>query len=428
MSLFRPTVERTAVRERVTDVIHMRPIGVYENGSLLAMAQDFADGDATFGHIVNRAPLRVRTANDGMRRLLPVPGRDDVYLEMGQPFVQVGGVWTQVSLGTPSRTGHTLTWTRPQTLTTVVHGGHFLDMRIELLSGYVPENSRIAFPVGLNGLTRSGLNILHNGGPVARLRPFAMVDAANSLTPSRPITHAFTTRNGQPFLVLTLPSLTGMARPVIDPTLELQPDATAGKDNMMEDQNPTTNYSTLEYLHLGETNGITALYRSLIQFDLSSIPASATVDAANLVVRLVANGNERAANNRTGRAYRLKRVWVEAESSWNNYSTGNAWQTAGAGGANDAEAADIGSCAFSTTDVSGADKTFALTASAVQEWTSGAFANNGIKLQMDTETNDTQRVGSSDHATAANRPKLTVEYTVPATATVFVPPVGGWCH
>src|SRR3990167_7184455 len=243
MALHTPYVERTSQGVAVADTIHMRPIGVYENGTLLRMVQDFADGDATYPNVVERAPLRVRRANNGGGRMYPVPSDDTKYIELGPPKVQIAGVWTQVSLGAPSRVGNTLIWTRPQTLTTFTHGGHFADLQIELLGGFIPENNLIAFPVGISGLTRSGLNILNNGVTVARLRPFMMVDLANP-SDRRPIAQAFVNIGGAPHLRLTLPSLAGMVRPTIDPTLELQPDETAGLETYMLSDLPTTTQAT----------------------------------------------------------------------------------------------------------------------------------------------------------------------------------------
>lgn len=402
--------------------IHMRPIAVREAGVLRAMVQDFADGDATWGHVVTRAPLRVRTANDGMRRFLPLPGNDAVYFEMGQPFVQVGGDWTQVSLGTPSRVGKTLTWTRPQTITTVTHGGHFLDLQIELRDGFVPENSRIAFPVGLQGLTRSGLNLLHGGNPVARLRPFAMVDAANPLD-TRPISHSFTTRNGQPFLVLTLPSLAGMVRPVIDPTLELQPDATAGLDTRIIASSATVNFGIGTVISAG-AGADAADSKGMVQWDVSSIPSGAIVSSALATLYCESEAD---ATDRSVAAHRALTQWYEGDanggapsgdgSTWNhrNHNGSVAW----AGGAGGAAGSDYATSASDTESITGTGVNFDWTVTAdVQAWVDGT-ANYGLWwIPVTTSTaNTVKRFPSSDHATAAQRPKLTVEYTEAVAAS-----------
>lgn len=411
MALISQYVDQDEIRPGVfQNTIALKPVGYRRLGSLLRAVPDFADsGDGTMPHAVQRAPLRVLATSDGMRRMFPLPDDDTKYLEIGAPWIQIAGTWTQVALGTPTRSANTITWTRPQTITTLTHAGYYVKIEIELLGGFVPQNSRIAFPVALGGgLTRSGTAILDGSNVVANLRPFVMYDAANPLD-IRPITHQFTTLNSQPYLLLTLPSLTGMSRPVIDPTLSLQPDATAGIDNFIELDFATSNFGTSVNLYIGETNNaVGRTMRTLIKFDVSSIPANAIITSA--IQSLYVN-SDFSSNARTARWYRLKRAWVEDQSTWNIYSTGNNWDTAGGFGANDCEQTDIGSLAFSASETLSVFKDWSLTPSAVQGWISGAFANNGTLGMMDTELNDGYQFASSDSATAAQRPKLVVVYT-----------------
>lgn len=203
-------------------------------------------------------------------------------------------------------------------------------------------------------------------------------------------------------------------------TYDSQPDGTAGKDTLLESASPTFNYGVITLAQAGEISTGASSYRELIQFDLSSIPATATVNSATLTLRLILDGSARASNNRTLRAYRVKQAWTEGTgngsatgdgATWNTYNGSSTWQTAGCSGANDVEATDIGSVACATTDLTGDDKAITLTASAVQEWISGAMTNNGLLLKMDTELNDAYRFGSSDNVTASNRPRLVIDYT-----------------
>lgn len=410
---------------RYRNEIAMRPIAVREQGSLLRMVQNFADGDVTYPQVVNRAPLRLRAGNDGMRRMYPIPGNDDAYLEMGAPFVQVGGQWTQIGLGTPSRTGHTLTWTRPQTITTVQHGGHFVDLQIELRNGFVPENSRIAFPVGLTGLTRSGLNIQRGGVTVARLRPFAMIDAANPFD-IRPIAHQFTMLGGQAYLVLTLPDLTGMVRPTIDPTLELQPDATAGMDTWIRpntiDGANTFNYGISDLLVTGG-DIVTASprnIRAMLKFDLTSIPSSATLGLASLILHCISEAD---ATDYTVGAHRAITQWYEGAknaaapdggqdgSTWSLRNANGSLAWGAEGGQSDT---DYVASATDSVVITGAnaDFTWDVTADAAN-FVSVALTNYGWWMINASETtiDSRKRFSSSDDATAAQRPKLAVEYT-----------------
>jgi hypothetical protein len=76
-------------------------------------------------------------------------------------------------------------------------------------------------------------------------------------------------------------------------------------------------------LDVGEYNAGTDKRRSLIQFDFSSLPPGAVITAVTFQIYL--STSVLSDNNRTIRAYRLKRNWVENEVTWNSYSSGNSW-------------------------------------------------------------------------------------------------------
>lgn len=396
------------------NTINMKPVGYYSNGSLLRMDQTWEDsGDPTRQNIITRAPLMISAGNDGLRRFHPTR-QINKYIELGAPYVQVAGVWTQVNLGTPTRSGKRITWQTANADFTIDFGGHFCDLDIELKNGYVPQNSRVAFPVGISGLTRSGTAILDNGVVVANLKPFQMYDAANP-GDRRAITHTFTTLNGNPYLLLTLPSLTGMSRPVIDPTLTLQPDATAGIDTMMQSGSASTNYATNAAMNIGESNAGTNTTHALIKFDLSSLPSDAVISSATLALKLSQAGSFRASSNRTIRVYRQKKAWLEAEATWNNSTTASPWQSPGGFGVNDCEQTDIGSASFATADAINTQKNFSLTPTTK----SALDLGNGWLIKADTESDDMYLVYSSDDTTAGNRPQLVVAYTVPGVGIIY---------
>jgi hypothetical protein len=192
-------------------------------------------------------------------------------------------------------------------------------------------------------------------------------------------------------------------------TYTSQPDETDGIDTFIDSKFPTSNFGTSGDFRAGEDNtDASEVTRILIKFDLSSIPANAVVSSAILSVW---QSSERATNARTFHVYRQKRAWVESQATWNIYSTGNNWSTAGGFHADDCEQTDIGSLAFSATEGTG-EKQFTLTVSAVQEMISGAFTNNGFMIKADTESNDMQIFRSSTDGTSSVRPKLVIEYTV----------------
>ena len=365
-------------------------------------------------HLVSTAPFMVSVNDEGHRRIHPTndPLR---YLEVGTPYVKPAAQWVKVGFSNATRTGNTITWSRAQANLSIAMGGHFINWECELLGGYSP--GQVALPVNLVGLTRTGDTIFADGVPVMFLSKPVMRDAANSFD-VRPITHSFVSLQGQPYLLLTLPSLTGMTRPVIDPTLTLQPDAAAGIDTELLSLYPTINRGTSATISIGEANDAADIMRVLIKFDLSSLPDNATLTTNTLSLYCLTDYSE---NARTVRVFRQKRAWLEGTqgwgtgtgATWNKYDTTNDWQTAGAFGANDCEQTDIGSRAFTATETVNAFKDFVLTPTTKATLDLG----NGWLIKSDTETNDRYDYASSDGATAGQRPKLVTVYTVPS----FIP-------
>jgi hypothetical protein len=198
-----------------------------------------------------------------------------------------------------------------------------------------------------------------------------------------------------------------VARPFLASTYSSQPDGTAGVDARLSSASPTSNFGTDTSLAVGEADTTVNTGRSLVKFDLTSIPANATINSATLSLWQFSDNSS---NARTFRVYRSLRAWVESQTTWNIYSTGNNWQAAGGFGANDSEQTDIGSLAFTATEANG-EKQWSLTASAIQEMVAGTFTNNGFLLKADTESNDMYQFRSSDWTTAGERPKLVIDYS-----------------
>lgn len=391
---------------------HLRAIAYREAGALVRSVHDWGDGDANLPHLVSRAPMMVSAGAAGKYRIYPTRALDR-YIELSQ--------WVGAGFQNPVRSGNTLTFSQSQgkALLKLAMGGHFLKVETELLGGYIPPNSQFAWPITLVGLTRQGSDLLADGVLVAHLRAPNVYDAANPLD-VRPISLTFGSIGGQTGVLFTLPSLAGMSRPVVDPTLSLQPDATDGVDAFIREAGATTNFGTNNSLVIGWRGGGTGIERSLIKFNLSSLPNGAIISSAILSLYVVTNSSS---NATTYRVFRQKRVWVESQATWNIYSTGNNWQTAGGFGADDCEQADIGSRAFSATETINEFKDFALNAITKAALDLG----NGHLLKSDNEvTSAAYLFASSDHATAANRPKLVIEYTLPGKVHMRAPGRGRW--
>lgn len=179
-------------------------------------------------------------------------------------------------------------------------------------------------------------------------------------------------------------------------------------DNRIISSAATATGDSAGELAVGEHNSLAQVGRPLIKFDFSGIPANALVSSAVFELYAI---EDNSSNTRIYRIYRLKRNWVPAEATWNIWSTGNNWSTAGADGADDRESADIGSYEMANNAAINAWYSWSLTPSKVQEWISGAFANYGLIIRAETENNDQFRFESLENA-GGHDPKLTITYTV----------------
>lgn len=204
-------------------------------------------------------------------------------------------------------------------------------------------------------------------------------------------------------------------------TYSSQPDEAASGDTYFQSTKPNTNGGNEVEIIVGEINvGNVDIFRTLNKFDLSSIPAEATINSAALSLWV---SYDASSNARDFCIYRSKRSWVETQATWNIYSTGNNWQTAGGFGANDTEQSNIGCVSMTASEAVGTEKQWSLTASAVQEMINGTWTNNGWLIKANVEADDAYYFYSSNEQTyPERRPKLVIDYTLPtgsptATAT-----------
>ena len=178
-------------------------------------------------------------------------------------------------------------------------------------------------------------------------------------------------------------------------------------DTHMRSNSPTNNYSGGVSIPAGElASSSSYVRRSLVKFDLSGIPSTATV--LSVTLRLFDYAAD-ASNASTLRVFRQLRAWVDTQATWNIYKTGSSWQTAGGFGVLDCEQTDIGSIALSAVAASNYIE-IALTPSAVQEIIAGTWTDNGFLLKMDTELNDSHSFYSLDNG--SDMPELVVDYSL----------------
>ena len=194
-------------------------------------------------------------------------------------------------------------------------------------------------------------------------------------------------------------------------TLTLQ--GTGVADTHLDSDEANTAKAALTVLNMGQAGDIG---RPLLKFDFSSIPAGSTITSA--VLTLTYNGVDYSSNARVVSIYRVLQTSVVAQATWNSFSTGNTWDTAGCGNTTtDRESTDIGDGPTqSATPSDGGTVVITLTNSKVQDMiTGGSITNNGFLLKVATENTDQVQYYSTNDATEATRPKLVIEYT-PAVA------------
>ena len=168
---------------------------------------------------------------------------------------------------------------------------------------------------------------------------------------------------------------------------------------------------------MGVTNGPTKVFRSILAFDLAGVPAGATVTACTLAVNVTQRTSPTA-----GHVRRLcGEHWLdgdgqgETQATWVSWKTGASWTTAGAGAA--------GTCGTGV-DYTTADEvpytppagTGAFTFPDLTPLCQEAVAAEGgwLRLRISQDAEATQgnliKLDSSDGATAATRPKLSVTW------------------
>lgn len=407
---------------------HIKPVAYDDNGTLRAIASAFtASGKADRPHAVRAARLMTSVADDGMRRIHPTR-EEDRYVEIGTPYVKIGGVWRKMGFRGGMRTANHLTWMSPQANMSIVHAGHYVKLEIELKRGYVPEDNLVAFPVGLNGLKRSGANILSDGRTVMHLRAPTMYDAANEMD-RRDIDGKFVSLAGQPYYLMALPDLTGMSRPVIDPTLALQPDAAAGQDTGLSSQNiGTPVYTSRNY---GVSQSFIVFGNALLFWNLADLPPMATVTAATMTLTVGAPRTSNrscyfyelaVANHDWPEGTKSSQLGVAGDSCWNfkEQTPGSETPWDGAAGASlagtDYIDTVLGSFLYTANDPAGTPVVSSLTAPGIARVQ--ACAGSGLHIII-VQGVFSVECATSDHNTAAYRPKLTIEYTLPGGGNIF---------
>jgi hypothetical protein len=239
---------------------------------------------------------------------------------------------------------------------------------------------------------------------------------------STPTSTPTTTPTATPTTVLT---------PVV---LVIQPAEAASKDTVIKKAGPTNNYGVAESLFIG-SNDTDDEMRSLVQFDLSTVPVSATVGAA---WESLDCWYQTTTDTMNAAVYPLLVPWFEGakdNAAPDGGQDGSTWDLRNANGSVSWGA--VGSLAgtdyvLTPTNVISITGTGTFTwnvTSDVQAWASGTITNYGHLFRNPDEATGTTKkyFWSATGADVSLRPRLTISYTVPgglASSAYYVAKTG----
>lgn len=201
-------------------------------------------------------------------------------------------------------------------------------------------------------------------------------------------------------------------------TLSLSTAATVGlvsvADTAISEGNALT--MTPDTMVTGRLNDLLAnsdgnLCRSLVRFDLSSVPTNAVVQSATVSFTIL---KSQWSADDSHHLHGLTVPWNESTASWNNSGLGQ-W----IGGTFDSEADATVTFPGPVSPLSPAVVAFASTpelVARVQSWIGNAAGNHGWLLRNGDEgtIGTARRIGTRESTVSTARPQLTVTYTTPS--------------
>lgn len=220
---------------------------------------------------------------------------------------------------------------------------------------------------------------------------------------SRKVMNFCSSDHGNP---LKRPKLEVTYTPVISQTLILQPDSTNGKDAFIHglSSQHNVNYGKNEQLPNGALtfSNVPGALRTLIDFDLSAIPAGATIQSATLDLyawsSLSGYGNHIGATWNAADIYRITSNWNENTVTWANQpntSSVNVTTSPSTTSTNDDISIDVKNLVQDMIDSSN---------------------SYGFLIRTINETpSRLMNFCSSDHPDSTRHPKLTINYTLATT-------------
>ena len=168
--------------------------------------------------------------------------------------------------------------------------------------------------------------------------------------------------------------------------------------------NPDVNYNGWQVeVDTGES--------ALMRWDLSVIPAGATISAASITLNVVNDSTQKYS------LYECLKPWVDTQATWNQYATGVPWATAGANNTG-TTSPDRGTTALNLDALTGAVgvHTYRLNTSGVavvQKWLDNPSSNHGF-VSVPGSNSDGFGWDDAESTTPTNRPRLNVTYSGPS--------------
>jgi len=345
-------------------------------------------------------PFKVDSAT-GKRRLYPVRGNKDKWVEFG-------GFPALLGLSAASVLDQKLSWNKESLSLDFQAIPEGLKFRAILKDDKAP--SSFSFPVTLNNLTWDNWRIMDGTQVVCVVDKGYAVDSSKDEF-GKPVYCSLTATYDKGIATFSLDT-TAMTYPIeIDPSVTVQP---SDADNWMQEDAATTNHGSYDGI-LVRSLATNQDIRTTLSFDFSGdIPAGSTIDSATL--SLLWYSRVGIVEGRTYWAYRLTQAgWVEAQATWNIYSTGNNWASAGGDytATNGKSTVMPAPYAWVNWGDTGGDMT-----TQVQYALDSVSGVAHFLIKDGTEesvSNETALFYSKENATAANRPKLYIEWTEAGT-------------
>jgi hypothetical protein len=186
-------------------------------------------------------------------------------------------------------------------------------------------------------------------------------------------------------------------------------------DTEIDSDNPNGNYGGDIRFYCGRHANPIAIWVGLLRFDLSAIPAGATVLSASLEVWTGDDAFD-PVDHATVQWHRVLESWTEGDGDKTgpagvaNYSQrvqGTAWATVGAGSPGSTDATIF---AEQATEANNTPYTFVLPPSLVQAWVTTPASNFGMACFVSPGVDSDTDFKSKTSSFADRRPQLTVTY------------------